>query len=163
MVKNADPGVWEIKVDGKHNECLVFAPLQRRIRGEFDLNRETEPMAQLLRNQWANPLPGQVIGVDPINRVGYIYDAVAEHAPSRAKIEAKGWAVPPVREEFLDIDVATWVHHMAAAIDGGLAHTVKGVKPVVEGKPRLSFHTTPAESDSDRLADAINRLAAKAG
>ena len=51
--------IVEIEIDGPRNESCVFRPLQRRIRGRFDLRRVAEPKAMLLHPQHPDPIPGQ--------------------------------------------------------------------------------------------------------
>jgi hypothetical protein len=90
----------EIEIDGPHNEALRFRPLQRSIRGRFDLMRIGEPMATVKAQEWP-PIPSQRIGISE-EAVGYIYEALhdAEHAPLREKIERLWQRLEPQLTEF---------------------------------------------------------------
>ena len=151
--------VIEIEVDGPRNECLVFRPLQRRLRGRFDLNRVAEPLAAMRRTQWPDVIPGKRLGVDTETREAYIAEPLhsPEHAATRERIEARGMRLPPERETFPDVDLPTWLTYMKQAVDAGVARVTTGELPAkIEGKPRRSFIIAPAEPDPrDQLLEKL--------
>ena len=51
-----------VEIDGPRNECLYFRPLQKRVRGKFDLMRDSEPLAKVLASETPGPVPGQRTG-----------------------------------------------------------------------------------------------------
>jgi hypothetical protein len=149
-----------IEVDGTRNECLHFRPLQRRVRGRFDYYRDSEPMAKVVGGEEPNPIPGQRIGYDTDTGTGFISEPL--HEPEfraiRERIEAKGFRLPPEREEFKDADAATWLFWLAGAVKAGLAKVVDGKVPdKITGKPRLNFITAETDGPTDRLAAAVER------
>ncbi len=149
-----------IEVDGSRNECLHFRPLQRRVRGRFDYYRDSEPMAKVAGGEEPNPIPGQRIGFDTDTGTGFILEPL--HEPEfraiRERIEAKGFRLPPEREEFPQADAATWLYWLAGAVKAGLAKVVDGKLPEkINGKPRLNFITAETDTATDRLAAAVER------
>ncbi|MCA9109888.1 MAG: hypothetical protein KDA52_08085 [Planctomycetaceae bacterium] len=165
----------EIEIDGPCNEELRFRPLQRNVRGRFDLMRINEPMAKVKSGEWT-PIPSQRLGIDG-DGFGYIEEALhdEQHAPLKEKIEKKGMTLEPPLQTFDGIDVPSWLFYMKRAVEAGIAHVTKGKLPdVVDAKAvkrnYLMADTEPSSTDKmaeamqaqaksfDRLTDAILRL-----
>lgn len=148
-----------IEIDGPRNECLQFRPLQRRVRGAFDFMRDPEPMAKVAAGQQPNPVPGQRLGFDYDKGVGFLEEPLRhdEHTVTRERIEAKGFRIPPAREEFEDADACTWTFWLQQAVEAGVARVVDGKFQKVNGEPRRNFLTVPTPSVTDRLAAALER------
>jgi len=153
----------EIEVDGEHNENLIFAPLQRSIRGKFDMLRVAEPMAKMKASEWPEPIPSQRLGIEP-DGTGYLREPIhdEEHAPIREKIEKAGMSLEPALTEFGEVDATTWLHWIKLAVESGLAKVVSGKLPdKIDGKPRMNFLLNePKPSTTDRLATAIEQQTA---
>ncbi|MEQ8790252.1 MAG: hypothetical protein RIC55_28410 [Pirellulaceae bacterium] len=161
MVKGTDSPAVEIEIDGPSNEALHFRPLQRSIRGRFDMNRIGEPMARVAATKWPTPIPSQRLGIDA-NGNGYLIEPLHDiaHAPTREKIDKTGKALEPARQTFDNIDLCTWAFWLRRAVEGGLARVVSGKLPEVEGTPRMNFILhDPGPSQTDTLAEALNRQA----
>ncbi len=146
-----------VEVAGPQNENLWFLPLDRRIRGRFDAAKLPEPSGALMR-RFPQPIPGQRIGLNVGARTGFVDEPLRdpEHAAVRKECEKAG-AIPE-RQEFSDIDVATWVHHLKGGVAAGKAHLVQGELPEkVEGVPKLSLVSTPPKDPIDKLVSALER------
>lgn len=152
-------GVLEIEIDGGANESLFFAPLQRRIRGRFDVNRVAEPLARMKARDWPQPIPGQRLGINLESGEAYLAEPLREpqHAAIRDRVERLG-KVGPDSEPFGIVHLPTWLHWLKRAVGSGIARVVKGELPTkIDGEPRRSFiHAEPAPSTNDRLAAAID-------
>lgn len=151
-----------IEFDTPRNANIRFAPLQRSIRGRFDISRDTEPNAGQLRTKWPEPIPGQRVEYDFENGEGYIVEPLHEqrYAALRERIEALGMKLPKEREAFV-LDQATFNHWMAGLIATGDAKLLAGTMPAkVEGKPRTRFHSAEQIDPIDKLAAAMERQAA---
>lgn len=149
--------VIEIEIDGKNNQTLYFRPLQRRIRGRFDLHRVKEPNAGRLFNSWPEPIPGQRLSLNMDTGEAAIVEPLQapENAALKAKIEAQGQSIAPAREE-MTVDVPTWAFWIKGAVEAGAARVVEGILPeVIEGKPRKRFHSNEVADPIDRLTAAI--------
>lgn len=161
MVK-AD-NILEIEIDGPQNENLVFRPLQRAIRGRFDLNRVAEPTARMKWNEWGGVIPGQRLRVNLDTQEATIVDGLhdSQHGALRKKIaDSKQWELPPAEEVIQNIHVPTWLHYIKLAVSSGVAKVVQGVLPdKINGIPRTSFYRAPASQSTDRVADAIDNMA----
>jgi hypothetical protein len=151
----------EIEVVGPHNENLFFRPLGRTVRGRFDLNLVKEPLARMKVVDWPQPIPGQRIGVDPVAGEGYIAEPLHddEHRAARERIAARGQSLPPAREAFPAVDVATWLWWLKTAVERGLARIVKGELPAtIKGPVQRSFLlAAPRETREDKLVTALER------
>lgn len=158
----------EIEVDSS-NRSLYFAPLNRVVRGAFDFNKVAEPSARLVSSRWPQPIPGQRIGIDPKSGEAWVSDPLHDpgHQATREAIERRGNRLPPAREEFQGVHVASWLHRMQAAVNAGCAKLVKGQFPdKLPGKPIESFlmpdRPDPAELQLQilgQLAAAVEKLA----
>lgn len=150
----------EIEIDGSHNENLRFRPLQRSIRGRFDLNRVAEPMARLKSAELPLPIPGQRLGIDP-DGTGFIAEPLHDdaHAPIRERAAKAGMTLEPAVQEFPGIDLATWYFWLAKAVESGIAKVVKGKLPEkIDGEPKRNFlFADPKPSPVDKLTAAIER------
>lgn len=148
----------EVEVDGPRNNCLAFLPLQKKVRGRFDLARETEPQAGTMRGEWPQPIPGQIIGID--GHKGYIREPLHddEHADLKAKVESQGMELPAECEDFHGVDVPTWCFWLNRAVDAGLAKVISGTLPAkIEGEVKMSFFVERQPSDSEQVADLIRK------
>src|SRR4051794_5389562 len=111
----------EVEIIGPRNESLMFRPNGRIVRGRFDLNLETEPLARMKVAEWPEPIPGQRIGIDVETREGFIAEPLHEpaHSAIRDKITARGQQLPPAREVFRDVDPSTWLYWLKTAVERG--------------------------------------------
>lgn len=167
----------EIEIDGPRNERLYFRPLQRNIRGTFDMNKVPEPMARIAATEWPTPIPSQRLGIDPDGN-GYLREPLhnPEHAALREKITRQGQSLEPAVQEFANIDLPSWLFWLKRAVDSGLAKLISGKLPLkIEGTPRTNYvtgdHATFGDdlqstmraqtAAFDRLAAAIEKLASK--
>ena len=150
----------EIEIDGDRNESLRFRPLQRSIRGRFDLNRIAEPQARLRAAELPLPIPGQRLGIDP-SGTGYLIEPLhdEDHATIREKIEKKGMKLEPELTEFPNIDLPTWLYWLKRAVESGIAKITKGKLPdKIDGKPRKNFvMAEPEPSVTDKLTAALEK------
>jgi len=151
--------VIEVEVDSSTNDNLHFAPLQRRVRGRFDYNRDTEPKAKLRTGEWPHPVPGQRIALDLTAGTGSIIEPLREPEARimREKIERSGMGIAE-NETFTGIHVPTWLYWIKRAVESGLARIVNNAKlpDKIDGEPQLSFITRPRKNPNDRLAEAID-------
>ena len=120
-----------LAVEGPHNECLHFRPINQRLRGRFDYLRDTEPAARLAAGDWTDDIPGIRYGYDFERRCGFVHDPLndPEFSHVRERIEALGFKPGPVRKEFPDADAATWLYWMRRAVEAGLAVVIEGKLP----------------------------------
>lgn len=154
----------ELEIDGEHNECLGFRPLPgRSIRGRFDMNRISEPMARIKATEWPTPIPSQRIGIDDDGN-GFIVEPLhdAEYAPLREKILKTGQTLEPALTTIENIHAPSWLFWLRRAVESGIAHVVRGKLPdKIDGKPRMNFITNErGPSSSDKLTAAIERQSA---
>jgi hypothetical protein len=150
----------EIVVDGPKNQDVQFRPLQRALRGTFDVNRVPDPQARLKIAEFPRPIPGVHITLDTDKKTAAIVEPLyeAEHAAIREKIERMGMKLPPQREEFQNIDVPTWLYWMRRAVANGVAKIVEGKFPEIdESQVQKNFITKPLRDPRDNL---IGRLVA---
>ncbi len=152
--------VIEIEIDGEHNECLHFRPLQRSIRGRLDLMRIGEPMAKVKTTEFPDPIPGQRLGIDP-SGTGYLSEPLhdEEYAPIKERILKKGQELEPELLEFENVDLPTWLFWIKRAVEDGIAKVVKGKLPgKIEGKVKKNFIVSrPEQTQNDKLTAAINK------
>jgi hypothetical protein len=148
-----------IEFDTPRNSNVRFAPLQRTIRGRFDISRDTEPNAGQLRSKWPEPIPGQRVEYDFASGEGFVVEPLHEerYAAIRERIEAQGLKIGKEREAFI-CDAATFSHWAGGLIGTGDAKLLVGSMPqAVTGKPRTRFHSNEQSDPIDRLAAAIER------
>lgn len=149
-----------IEVDTPQNSNVVFRPLQKPIRGKFDLHRVREPNAGKLHSLWPAPIPGQLLSLDLVTAEGVILDPLYEEkfASIRSKIEELGQKLPPQREVFQGADVATWVFYMRELVNSGKAKLIEGEFPKIdESKVQRRFYSNERPDTSDRLVAAIEK------
>ena len=157
MVKQAN--LIEVEIDGPQNQALYFRPLQRRVRGRFDLHRVKEPNAGKLLGTWPDPIPGQRLALNVDTGEAAIVEPLYEpqYAAIRERIEAQGRKLGPERESF-KVDVPTWAYWLQSAVSSGVARVTAGTLPEsIEGMPRLRFHSAEQPDPIDRLTTAIER------
>ncbi len=150
----------EIKIDGSRNDNLHFKPLQRTLRGTFDLNRVPEPLARMKFNEFPKPIPGLHIAVDAENKTAKISDPLhdAEHFAIKEKIEALGMKLGPAVERIENIDTNTWLFWMRRAVVNGTCKVVSGNFPAIDdAKARKDFIMPDVTDPRDSL---INKLVA---
>jgi hypothetical protein len=151
----------EIEVDGTHNEAMFFAPLQKSIRGRFDLMRMGEPMARIAAADWPQPIPSLKLGINAEGN-GYITEPLhdAEYTATREKILKKGMTLEPKITEIPGIDLPTWCYWIKRAVEDGLAKVVAGQLPdKIDGKPRTNFIVNdPPENPMDRLVQRLGPI-----
>ncbi|MBL9163128.1 MAG: hypothetical protein JNL18_10370 [Planctomycetaceae bacterium] len=146
-----------VEFDTPTNSNVNFAPLQRTVRGRFDLRRD--PNAGQLLNRWPEPIPGQLVQYDFASGEGFIVEPLHEerYAAIRERIEALGMKLTKEREAFV-LDAATFAYWMAGLIESGDAKLLAGTMPTsVEGKPRTRFHSSEEADPIDKLSAAIER------
>jgi hypothetical protein len=153
----------EIEIDGPRNEALHFRPLQRNLRGRFDLNRVGEPLARMRAQAWPLPVPSQRIGIDPAGN-GYIVEPLHEpaFAPIRERIEKAGRRLEPALQTFDAVHVPTWLFWITRAVQCGIARVVSGKLPdKIDGKPTMNFITgDPSPTAADKLTAVLERQSA---
>jgi hypothetical protein len=156
----------ELEVDEQHNGNLNFFPLGRTLRGRFDLSRAAkhDRDASALFTQWPEPIPGQRLKVNFAENKATLIEPLREpdNADLLAEIE-KSALVEPHKQDFENIDAATWSFWLGRAVEGGLVRVVAGQLPTERpaGKPQVSFYVKreadQAETAIDRLAVAVER------
>lgn len=149
----------EIEIDGAHNESLYFRPLQRKVRGRFDMLRVSEPQAKVAASQWPMPIPSQRIGITS-EGVGYVTEPLhdAEFSAVRDKIEAQGMKLEEARQEFDNAHQATWLFWAREAVRSGLAKVTQGKLPkTIDGTPRMDFVCDRQPTTEDRLVLALEK------
>ena len=144
--------VVEIEVDSPKNGSLVFAPIQKKVRGRYD---DSRVIAEYVKRD-ARKYPGQVIGLDLESGVGYIRETLHEDRYESLRIRlSQQWSIPQERREYQSTDVPTWLHWMRRAVDGGLARVVKGVLPEkIEGTPRKEWNV-PKSRNRARVLEKV--------
>ncbi len=157
----AEANILEIEVAGPCNENLLFRPLQRKVRGRFDVQvaMKHDSGAAALLNEWPTPIPGQRIGVNVATGEGYISEPLhePEHAAYREKIERSGMGLEPERQTFT-VDVPTWTYWLKDAVIAGLATVTVGTLPdEIQGKPQKLFYSEEQTNPIDRLAAAMEK------
>ncbi|QDU30598.1 hypothetical protein ETAA8_57440 [Anatilimnocola aggregata] len=156
--------VFEIEITGgKRNDCFHFRPIGETIRGRFDLNRETEPLARMKIVDFPEPVPGQRIGVDLEFGEGYIIEPLHEpdHVATRKRIEGRGLSIAPARRPFPGVDVSTWLFWLNRGVESGIARVSQGTMPKkLDGPVKKSFITVTKPADNtreDRFLAAMER------
>ena len=154
----------EIEIDGPRNEALLFAPLQRSIRGRCDLMRLGAPECILEAQKWPGPIPSQKLGIDPDGN-GYLEEPLhaPEFSPHRERIEKKmGMKLEPAVQEFPGIHLPSWLFWIKRAVESGIAKVTKGKLPdVIDGKPRLNYVLAePEATNTDKLTAALQQQTA---
>lgn len=153
-----------IEVDGPHNACLRFRPLQRSIRGRLAWNRCANPEAHRTAAQFNGAdIPGQHIEFDTDKLTAAIIEPLhlPEFAPVAAEIKKK-MRLPPAREEITGCDRDTYLFWMQRAVNDGLAKVVSGKIPTdyKAEAARRDFVFAPREpSTQDKLTAVLERLA----
>lgn len=147
----------EISVDTPTNDNLHFRPLQRSIRGRFDMMRIPEPMARVKAQGWP-PIPGQILGIDP-SGTAFIREVLheAEHAAIKEKIEKMGMRLEPPVQTFENIDVPSFLWWARQAVESGVATVVSGKLPEqIHGPVRKNFILSePAMTRDEKMTAAL--------
>jgi hypothetical protein len=144
--------VIEIEVANDANADLFYLPLGKRLRGKVDFLKVNEAEAIKLAREYPQGIPGQRLVIDTEAATAAVVEPLHEpqHAAVREKVAAKGFGLPPAREEAAGVDVPTCLFWARRAVEGGLAKVVRGSIPKVEGRARKRFMTTP---DADPAED----------
>jgi hypothetical protein len=148
--------IVEIEINGQKNQNLYFRPLQRPLRGTFDLNRVPEPLARMKAVDFPRPIPGLRIAVD--GTTAAITDPLhePEYADIREKIEARGLKLGAATERFENIDANTWLFWMRRAVASGTCKVVTGQFPAIdEAKARKNFIVAEQRDPRDNLIDKL--------
>lgn len=166
MVATATENVVEVEIDGPHNEACIFRPLQRRIRGRFELRRIAEPLAMTKHTEHPDPIPGQRLRLNIDTGLAELIEPLRmpEFAAIRQRYEfnerGEKTATFAEDEAFENVDVPTWLYWMKAEKEAGNAKLLAGTLPdKIEGKIRRSFYTTPPENHETTVADAMTKMA----
>jgi hypothetical protein len=160
--------VIEVEIDGPRNQACVFRPLQRRIRGRFDLRRvaETAAMQQIVKHP--EPIPGQRLRLNTATGKAELIEPLQlpEFAAVRQRYEFndKGEKLArfPEHENFEKVDVATWLYWLAVEVKAGMARLLRGSLPdpeELEAKAKRNFYTAPKNPREDAMATAMNKMA----
>ena len=149
-----------VEICNEHCRNVYFAPLDRVVRGSFDVQKVARNNANAvsLLNSFPQAIPGQRIRLDMEHAEGSIEEPL-HHEQHRATVEQlkkRNLRLCPERETFDSVDVASWLYHMRTAVNSGAAKVLEGEFPVgkIEGA-RESFVTQPAQDPIDRLTKAI--------
>jgi hypothetical protein len=148
----------EIVIDGPRNQNLYFRPLQKTLRGTWDVNRIPDPQGRMLASEFPRPIPGVHVVLDSEKRVAAVVETLhaPEHRAIREKIEAKGLRLGPQREEFQDVDVNTWAFWLRRAVAIGVAKIVEGkFGEIDEAKAKKNFVTVEKPDPRDNLIDRL--------
>jgi hypothetical protein len=148
----------EVVIDGPRNQNLYFRPLQRSLRGTFDVNRIPEPHARTLVTELPWPIPGLHVVVDFEKRTAAVVEPLyaPEHQAIREKIEARKMKLGPELEEFQDADVNTWGFWLRRAVANGVAKIVSGKFPEIDqAKARKNFVIAEEQNPRDTLVDRL--------
>ena len=151
-----------IEFDTPLNSNLYFTPIQRDIRGRFDINRVNEPNAGQLRSRYPMPIPGEVVEYDFSTGEGFITEPLHEerYAAIREQIEKQGMSLRKERRIAFAVDPASFAHWMGGLVQSGDAKLLSGSWPSsVPGKPKLRFHSAEQADPMDKLTAAIERQA----
>lgn len=159
--------ILEIEFDGPQNENPVFRPLQRKLRGRFDLNRIKEPQARLKANLFPDPIPGQRIRVNLDNGEAAVVEPLSmpEFEPIRSRYEfddngRKRFRFAPEVEP-INVELPTLLYWMRADVNAGTAKVVRGSFPEkIEGKPQRNFYTPRTAPEATTAANAMAAMAA---
>lgn len=162
----------EIEIDGKNNNNVMFLPLQRVIRGRFDMDRLAdrggEGFGSMESKLGGRVIPGQRLGIDLDRCEGYVHEPLRDpdHWRLREAIEKKlnmRLEDPLVKSE--NVHVPTWLYWMKRLVDGGMAKVVKGVLPEkIDGEPKRQFffRGKPDRADGKRVEE-LEALVARQG
>jgi len=158
-----------IEISNERNCGAYFPPLDRALRGEFDLAKCAEPTAKLKSTKYPLPIPGLRVELNPKTKSGAVIDPLheMEFKAIADQIKRQKMELGPEEEIFSDVDIPSWLHYMKALVDAGHAQLVTGSFPdKLPGKPIMRYLTMDApdrqdKSDAvlDKLASVLDRLA----
>lgn len=150
----------EVEFDTPLNANVLFQPLQRTLRGRFDVRRMKD--AGRLFSEWPQPIPGQRLSVNLDNGECHVIEPLweVEFSAIRERIESKGMKLAPGRET-VQAQPATLHYWLKQLIDSGKCKVVSGELPSkVDGVPQKRFHSTEQPDAVDKLTSAIERQTA---
>lgn len=157
----AESSIVEVEIAGPRNENLSFRPLQRKLRGRFDISRVAEPQARMKSAEWPEPIPGQRLRLDFATGEASVIEPLHEpaHAVLRDKLSARGFKIGPASEALGAVHVPTVAFWIGRAVSAGMARVVAGRMPEeIEGTPQTSFITARVPTSNDRLATALEKV-----
>ncbi len=149
-----------IEIDGPQNQNVYFRPITRTVRGRFDVHRLRDPGVGKLLTEWPEPIPGQLVSVDYASGTGAVIEPLyeAKSAAIREKIELLGMRLPPEREEFQGVHVATWTHFLKALVEGGSATLISGEFAESDDPVRTRFHSSERADPVDEMRENLAKL-----
>jgi hypothetical protein len=150
-----------VEVDNARNAPLFFGPLQSRVRGRFDARRaaDNDSGADALKRTFPDPIPGQRIRLDLANGSAEIIEPLndPEFQHIREMLEKRGHRIGQGRQ-IDSVDVATFAYWIGRSVEAGHCRIIDGELPKsLPGEPQRSFLTRRQPSETDRLADALDR------
>ncbi|MGE0610250.1 MAG: hypothetical protein AB7O62_24375 [Pirellulales bacterium] len=151
-------GIIEIEVNTPHNSNALFAPLERTIRGRFDVLRAAEHEKNW-HSSGFNTIPAQRIGIDLERGEGFILEPLhaVEHSVTAERIGKLGMKLAPARESFTlsESERKEWLWSLKRLVDSGIGTVVKGEFPKEVSPPAPK----PGQLDPiDRLCSMIETL-----
>ncbi len=156
--------VIEIEPDNKTNSQLHFLPLGKTIRGRFDFNRDSEPLAKLHTAEFPEGVPGQRLGLNLDTGEAYIQETLHDERfkAVRQRIEKRGYGLGEQRETFpvKKEEYPTWLFWMKRAVEDGVCRVVKGTLPEkITGRIRKTFVSNePSADPRDSIIDKLVAL-----
>ncbi len=149
-----------IEADSHDETNVFFPPIQDRIRGRFDATRRVgrNPDCASLLGQWTQPVPGQRISIDTTTATGSVIEPLRadEENASIVELFKKRSIKVPESKSFSGIHVPSWLHHMKAIVEAGLARVVEGKVPdKIEGEAKKSFITDDTPDPEEQLRATV--------
>ncbi len=149
-----------IEADTPSDGNVFFPPAQERVRGRFDATRRVgrNPDAAALLGQWTKPVPGQRIAIDTTAGEGSIIEPLRTDEENASIVELfnKRSIKVPESQSFSGIHVPSWLAHMKALVQSGLARVVEGKVPdKIDGKPKKSFVTNDEPDPEEQLRATV--------
>lgn len=167
-MKASNGNLLEVEVGATRNCNLLFPATGRRIRGKFDPVRasRTDGQASSIVNDFPDPIPGQILGIDLESGTGYIRDTLHDdkHSVLRRRLEKK-FSLPAAREEFPNVHVPSWLFWLRRAVECGACVVIAGKLPdKADGEPEfrtpLARASQARKSPTARLTEAIEKQTA---
>lgn len=157
--------ILEVAFDDPHNRSHAFAPLDgRKLRSAF--RRERCGNKDAKTDESLPNVPGQRLRLDLASGEAEIVDDLSypEHRELRRMIERRcgqEFQYPPESESLGKIDVATWIYCLHLAVEAGYCRVTEGKLPPKPKRADVPGLPVPYVSDTERLADAIEKLLEK--
>lgn len=158
----ATKGKVEIHIRSRAGSQVYFRPIGRPVRGYIDTAEFRTDIGQALKKVWAEPVAGQVLGVNFGTGEKYLREPLHDpkHRFVKEKIEGKGLRIPEPMESFKSENMATWLYWMKRAVESGDAELIEGEFPSLDSlnEPiRKTFvtNTPPPSSEATMVAEAF--------